>query len=166
MTIKKVFLAALVLAGTFPMFDGVLFAQEIPAQSITDLEIQLLRKDLRSQKKQLVAANMQLTDTEAQKFWPVYDQYTAETIKLNDYRWGLIKEYAENYAGMTDDQAQSLLTRWTGADESVVALRLKYIPLFQKVLPAKKVARFFQLDRRIGMMMELQIASGVPLLKP
>ena len=152
---KKALLAALILAGAFLLVDGVLFAQGSAGPSITDLEIQLLRKDLRSQKKQLVAANMQLTDTEAQKFWPVYDQYAAETTKLNDYRWGLVKEYAENYAGMTDDQAQSLLTRWTGADESVVALRLKYIPIFDKVLPAKKVARFFQLDRRIGMMMEL-----------
>jgi hypothetical protein len=109
---------------------------------------------------------MQLTNTEAQKFWPVYDQYTVETTKLNDYRLALVKEYAENYAAITDDQAQSLLTRWTGADESVVALRLKYIPLFQNVVPAKKVTRFFQLDRRIGMMVELQMASGIPLVKP
>ena len=163
---KKAILAALIVAGTLPLGDGVLSAQESSGQKITDADIQLLRQDLQSKKKQLVAANMPLTDSEAQKFWPVYDQYTVETTKLNDYRLALAKEYVENYAGMTDDQAQSLLTRWTGADESIVALRLKYIPLFQKVLPAKKVARFFQLDRRIGMMVELQMASRIPLVNP
>ena len=163
---KKAFLSALIVAGMLPLGDSVLFAQGSPAPGISDQEIQLMRKDIRSQKRQLVAANMHLTDAEAQKFWPVYDQYETETIKLNDYRWALVKEYTENYAGMTDDQAQSLLIRWTGADESVVALRLKYIPLFQKVLPSKKVVRFFQLDRRFGMMMELQVGSGIPLVKP
>lgn len=163
---KKAFLAALILAGALPLGEDVLFAQGSSGPSITDSDIQLMRKDLRSKKKQLVAANMQLTDTEAQKFWPVYDQFTVETTKLNDYRLALVKEYVENYAGMTDDQAQSLLTRWIVADESVVALRLKYIPIFQKVLPAKKVVRFFQLDRRIVLMVELQVASEVPLVNP
>jgi hypothetical protein len=163
---KKALLAALILAGTILLENGGLFAQGTSGPSITDLEIQLLRKDLRSQKKQIIAANMQLTDDEAQKFWPVYDQYTADTTKINDYRTTLVKEYAENYAGMTENQAESLLTRWTVADESILALRLKYIPIFNKVLPVKKVVRFFQLDRRIGMMMEIQLASAVPLLQP
>ena len=163
---KKAFLAALFLAGALPVGEGVLSAQGSSGPNITDADIQLLRQDLQSKKKQLVAANMPLTDSEAQKFWPVYDQYAADTTKLNNYRLSLVKEYAENYNSMTDDQAQSLLTRWTGADESVVALRLKYIPIFQKVLPAKKVVRFFQIDRRITMMLELQFASAVPLAKP
>jgi hypothetical protein len=163
---KKAILATLILAGALPLGEGIPSAQESSAPKMTDADIQLLRQDLRSKKKEFVAANMQLTDAEAQKFWPVYDQYTAETIKLNDYRYALVKEYTDNYAGMTDDQAQSLLIRWTGADESVVALRLKYIPIFQKVLPAKKIVRFFQIDRRITMMQELQVASKVPLAKP
>lgn len=163
---KKALLAALILAGTILLEDGVLFAQGTSDPVITDSELQLLRKDLQSQKKQIIAANMQLTDDEAQKFWPVYDQYTAEAVKINDYRATLVKEYMKDHAGMADDQAESLLTRWTVADESILALRLKYIPLFKKVLPAKKVARFFQLDRRIGMMAEVQMASKFPLLQP
>jgi hypothetical protein len=65
--------------------------------SPSDMDLDLLRKDLRSQKKQIIAANLKLTDKEAEKFWPIYDQYTAETIKINDTKYGLIQKYAQNY---------------------------------------------------------------------
>src|SRR6478736_891184 len=67
---------------------------------VTDYEVSLLRKDLRDQKKQIVAANLPLTGDEAAKFWPVYDSYTQETIKINDRRYALFKEYAANYNTM------------------------------------------------------------------
>src|SRR6476660_4319034 len=75
------------------------------AAKITDIEINMLRKDLRDQKKQIVAANVPMSGDEAAKFWPVYDSYTQETIKLNDERYNLVKEYASNYSSMTDDLA-------------------------------------------------------------
>ena len=78
------------------------------AQSNTDQDIDLLRKDIRSQKKQIIAANLQLTDAEAVKFWPIYDQYTAELVKINDAKYGAIKEYATNYDTLTDGKALSL----------------------------------------------------------
>ena len=70
-----------------------------------------MRKDLRDQKKQVVAANLPLTGDEAAKFWPVYDAYTQETIKINDRRYALFKEYAANYNTMTDAQASSYIRR-------------------------------------------------------
>jgi hypothetical protein len=76
-----------------------------------DTEIDLMRKDLRAQKKQIVATNLPLTPDEAVKFWPLYEQYTAETIKVNDKRVALIKEYATTYQTMTDDQASSYIKR-------------------------------------------------------
>jgi hypothetical protein len=134
------------------------------APTITDQDIQLMRQDLRDQKKQIIAANLPLTPAEAEKFWPVYDQYTAETTKIGDERAALIKQYAENYGNMTDAMADSLIRKSLATDVATAQLRVKYIPIFEKVLPAKKVAMFFQLDRRIGLMIDLQLASQIPLV--
>jgi hypothetical protein len=131
-----------------------------------DADIQLMREDVRSQRKQIVAANLPLTDAEATKFWPVYDRYIADTVKLNDARYALIKEYAQNRDTMTPEQADSITKRWLALDQQNAELRLRYIPEFQKVISEKKTAMFFQIDRRLGMMIELQLASLVPLVKP
>jgi hypothetical protein len=79
-----------------------------------------------------MAANLPLTDAEAVKFCPVYDQYQAEITKIGDTRFALIKEYATNYSTLTDTQAHDLVTRMTGVDESLVQLRQKYIPIVRK----------------------------------
>jgi hypothetical protein len=126
------------------------FAQQAPAPAVSDKDINLLRKDLRSAQKQIIAANVLLTDAEAQKFWPVYEQYNAEKAKINDDKLAVIKDYATNFESLTDNQAQTLVSKWAQADQSAVQLRTKYIPMFQKVLLGKKSALFFQLDRRIG----------------
>jgi len=165
---KKTMVVVLTLAGATLVKSGVLFAQaQATAQaSVTDKDIQLLRQDVRSQKKQIVAANMQLTDAEAEKFWPVYDQYTAEVTKLGDTRVALIKQYAQNYDTLTDAQANDLMQKWGGLEESVAQLRLKYIPNFEKVVSAKKTALFFQIDRRLSLIIDLQLASAIPLVQP
>ena len=167
---KKIVIALFAVPGI------LLIGQLLPAQQSTqqseatpvayDQSVELLRKDLRSEKKQIVAANMLLTEAEAQKFWPVYDEYTAEAAKINDAKLSVIKEYAQNYETLSDVQADRLIKNWTAADESAVQLRVKYLPVFQKVLPGKKVARFFQVDRRIGSVLDLQIASEIPLVEP
>ena len=135
-------------------------------EQVNDANIQLMRQDIRSERKKVVAANMPLTETEATKFWPVYDRYIGETIKVNDVRFALIKEYAKNYDSATDEQADSFIKRWLALDQDNTQLRLKYIPEFEKVISHKKTAMFFQIDRRISMMIELQLASQVPLVKP
>lgn len=134
--------------------------------AVADQDLQLLRKDLRSMKKQLVAANMQLTDVEAQNFWPVYDQYTAETAKLYDVRYAIIKDYAASIRDLTNEQAQSLAKRWNEADSAGLQLRTKYFPLFEKAIAGKKAALFFQIDRRLALMIDLQLASEIPLVQP
>jgi len=135
-------------------------------EQVNDANIQLMRQDMRSQRKKVVAANLPLTEAEATKFWPVYDQYIAETIKVNDARFALIQEYAKNYDTATDEQADSLIKRWIAFDQDNSQLRLKYIPEFEKVISLKKTAMFFQIDRRVSMMIELQLAGQVPLVKP
>jgi len=125
----------------------------------------LLRKDIRSIKKQLIAANLTLTDGEAIKFWPVYEQYSVELGKINDTRASLIKEYANGYGTLTDEQADSLVRRWLDADIAPAQLRQRYVPIVRKVLPGKKAATFFQLDRRISMMVDVQLTSQLPLVQ-
>jgi hypothetical protein len=161
---KKIVLAVLVVAGIW-LAPGFVLSQNA-AQTVSDRDLQLLRKDLRSQRKQIVAVNVTLTEAEAQKFWPIYDQYAGELTKINDTKLSLIKEYAADYAALTDAQAQSIMERWTAADDAVIQLRMKYIAILEKVLPGKKAALFFQVDRRIGVLMDLQIASEIPLVEP
>jgi len=134
-------------------------------QAVSEQDIQLLRQDIRSQKKQLIAANLTLSDSEAQKFWPVYDQYAAELAKIGDQRYALIKEYAQNFGSLTDEQSLSLVTRSLALDEAVEQLRIKYVPIVNKVLPGKKTATFFQIDRRITALIDLQLASQIPLVQ-
>jgi len=138
---KRTLLTAWILAIAL---QGSISAQQSAApSSVSDQDLNLLRKDLRSDQKQIIAANMLLSDVEAQKFWPLYDQYTAEKVKINDVKLTVIKDYAANFEKLTDNQAEALVNKWAEADQSALELRTKYIPLFERVLPGKKAARFF-----------------------
>ena len=130
-----------------------------------DKSIALLRQDLRSGKKQAIAAGLQLTDTEATKFWPVYDQYSAELSRLGDQRYALIKEYANGFGTVTDNQALSLIKRSLSLDEQVAQLRSKYVPIVNQVLPGTKTATFFQIDRYLNTLIDLSVAGSIPVVQ-
>ncbi len=166
MKIKAVL--ALALAGLCMMSVPAARAQAAASsdsQTVSDQDIQLLRQDLRSQKKQLIAANLKLTDTEATKFWPIYDQYVAELTKINNDKYAVVKEYANGYGTLTDAQALDLTKRLLGVDNAVAQLRMKYVPIVNGVLPGVKTATFFQIDRRLTMLIDIQLASSVPLVQ-
>ena len=135
------------------------------SQSVPNQDFQLLRKDVRSQKKQIVAANMNLTDAEAEKFWPVYDRYAADLTKIYDTKMALVQEYLDNYKTMTGDEAESYVRRRGGVEQDVMQLRLKYVPEFRKVLSGRQVALFCQIDWRLELMINLQLAQ-LPLIEP
>jgi len=139
--------------------------QENVQHTISDRDLDLLRKDLRSKRKQVIASNLTLTDAEATKFWPIYDQYVSELILINDKKFGLIQEYADNWGKLTNEQSLSFIRRWLDADIETAHLRQKYVPVVSQVLDGKKSATFFQLDRRIAMMLELQVSSQMPLVQ-
>jgi hypothetical protein len=167
--VKK--LMAVVLMGASWMLGGpTASAQNTPPQESTthvikDQDLKLLRQDLRSKRRQLIAANLKLTDTEATKFWTVYDQYVMELIAINDKKFGLIQEYADNWGKLTNEQSLLFTRNWLDMDIAIAQLRQKYVPIVAKVLDGKKTATFFQLDRRIAMMMELQVSSQMPLVQ-
>jgi hypothetical protein len=135
------------------------------SQSGIDRDIQMLRQDLRSKKKQTIAANLQLSDADATKFWPVYDQYVAELTKINDEKYAVIKEYADAWGNMQDDQALSLINRALAVEERVAQLRIKYVPIFSKVVSGSKVATFFQIERRVQALVDLQLSAQLPLVQ-
>jgi len=173
--LKKITIPTLVLTGVSLLGSAGVSAQDAPAHSataatgnaeaFTDQQFALLRKDIRSVNKQLIAANLTLTDSEATKFWQVYEQYSADFGKIYDTRTVIIKEYSDGYGTLTDEQAENLIRRWLDTDIAAAQLRQKYVPVFRKVLPGKKAATFFQLDRRISMMIDVQLTSQLPLVQ-
>lgn len=158
--------ASSLLSAQQPAVSPAADAKLTTVDEVNEANIQLMRADIRSERKKVVAANMPLTEAEATKFWPVYDRYIAESVKVNDVRYALIKEYAQNYGTMTAEQANSYIKRWIALDGDNTNLRLKFIPEFEKVISPQKAAMFIQIDRRVGMMIELQLSSQVPLIKP
>jgi len=148
-----------------PASLGGKFAPSDDPQANIDDDIKLLRKDLRSQKKQIVAANMELTDATAEKFWPIYDQYAADIAKINDTKAALINQYWQNFDTMNGDQAEGYIRKRAGVEQSIMELRLKYIPIFRRVLSGRQTALFFQIDWRLGLLIDVQLAQ-MPLIDP
>lgn len=140
-------------------------AQGDDDQAQIDQDIKLLRQNLRSQKKLIVAANMQLTGGEAENFWPVYDHYAADLAKINDTKAALIKDYLQNLDTMNGEQAESYVRKRAAVEESIMQLRLKFVPAFGKVLSGRQTALFFQIDWRVGLLIDVQLAQ-MPLIDP
>ncbi|HMI51530.1 MAG TPA: hypothetical protein VK525_08465 [Candidatus Saccharimonadales bacterium] len=125
----------------------------------------LLRGDVSLMKKDLIAAHLTLTDRESTSAWQVYEQYSAEMSKVNDTKTAILKEYSQQYDTLTDNQANDLIRRWLETDIEQAKLRRQFAEIFRKVLPGRKAATFVQLERRISMMMDVQITSGLPLFQ-
>ena len=137
--------------------------QQVISPTVTDEDITLLRKDLRAMKMQVIGQNMSMSDDEAQKFWPIYNHYVRDLSEVNDQKYALLKQYAEMWATMSDQDALIYVRHWLEADGEAQALRLKYVPVVSQVLPGRKAATFFQLDRRLNMIIDLQLFSQIPL---
>lgn len=132
---------------------------------LTERDLQLLRVQVRSDKKRIIAENLKLTDAQAQRFWPIYDAYMREVTKLFDSRYALIKEFARYYNTMTEAQADNLVQRMAVLEQEVQTLRQQWIQHFRTALTGKQTAMLFQLDRRMNFVIDLQIALKMPLAK-
>jgi hypothetical protein len=129
----------------------------------SNADLQLLRQDLRSQKQKLIAENLPMTESEATKFWAVYNRYSGEQRPINEEKLQLVRRYGEQWQDMTNDEALIYIRRWLELDDQAHQLRSKYVVPMSEILSGKKTATFFQLDRRISMMLDLQLASQLPL---
>ncbi len=117
----------LVMGMSLVFIQGAALAQKseplASGSAGVEQDVQLLRSDIRSAKKQIIGQNMKPTDAQAEKFWPVYDAYIQETTKLGDASYALVKEYAQNYNDMTDAQADSLASKMAVLDVQTATLR-------------------------------------------
>lgn len=142
----------------------MLVALAMPALAQNDL-IEVMRSDLRTEKMAIVTKAMQLTEAQSEQFWPVYKEYEAELIKLNDGRVQLIKDYAANYDSMTDDMAKDLIKRGFKLQESRTKLLKNYVSKMSKAVDVKTAARWAQVEHALGAAIDLQIGADLPLLK-
>src|SRR5215204_7154122 len=162
---RRVIFSCLVLVVALAAAPGNASAQTETAMGVEiEKDLALLRRNLRGEKKKVIALNVPLTETEATKFWPVYDQYAAEMSKHYDEFYAIIRDYAANQKTLTDAQALGMIKRWSDIQVELAQTRKKYVPLIEKLLPGKKAALFFQVDRRLYELMDLQVASHVPLV--
>ena len=156
--ITGLMLAASPLAAQAPPEVGV-------DQALTAADLEIIRTELRADKRTKTAETLALTDAEAALFWPIYDRYIAGLTVINDKKYGLIKEYSEKYGSYSNAQATDFITRWLDVDLKASKLRIKYVPIVGKVLPGIKAASFFQIDRRLAMLINLGLASQLPILQ-
>ena len=143
------------------LVNGSAIAQDKPA----DTTMEALREKVRADKKLLVAVALELTDDEAKGFWPVYAAYQSDMITQYDRMAKLLGDYSAVYKSMTDEAATRLLTDFLSLESDHAALLKAYQPRFQKVLPPRKVARFYQLENKLRAMLNYQLASDVPFVK-
>lgn len=158
----------LVWMGVTVMAAGDEKAQptETDPAACRELCIQRLRSDLQAQKALLVAENLVLTDAEAQGFWPMYRKYDAEMAAINDRTVAFLKEYGAAEGVFSDQRAAELLGIWFEIQDQKLRVRRFYSKKFREVLPSAKVTRFFQIDNRIDLMLQVQVATNLPLLQP
>src|SRR3982750_2719908 len=164
---KNLIYICLVMMFCFLMLAGTVVAQRETATGYqVEKDLDLLRRDLRAEKKKIIAINVPLTETESTKFWPVYDQYAAAMKVHYDEFYTVIKDYAANQKTLTDAQAIDMVKQWSAIQVDLAQTRQKFAPMFEKVIPGRKAALFMQIDRRLYELIDLQIASEVPLVPP
>ena len=135
------------------------------AQDRAPGNLQLVRDQIKADKKALVAEAMDLTESEAKAFWPVYEEYQKELIKPTNRAVKMIKDYAENYQSMTNDVAKQLTDEFLAIQAEQQELREAYLPQFRKALPDIKVGRYYQLEHQISALVNYELAANMPLMK-
>jgi len=151
-------LAIAALLGLAPLA----MAQDKPADNM-----QILRDKIKADKKLVVAANMELTESEAKAFWPIYDAYQKDLQKINQRIIALLESYADDARkkSLTDDKAKKLIDEAVAIDQAEANLKSGYAPKLSKALPAIKVARYLQIENKIRAVIKYDLAQGVPLVR-
>jgi hypothetical protein len=135
-------------------------AQDKPSDNM-----EVLREKMRADKKAVVASVLQLTEGEAKAFWPVYNAYQSDMITHYDRVLNLINTFAKNYDTMSDEMALKLLDDYLALERDHIAILVKYVPRFKKVLPPKKVARLYQVENKARALVNYDLAREIPIVK-
>ena len=142
------------------LVGGVALAQDKPADNM-----EVLREQLRADKKAVVASVLELTEGEAKAFWPVYNAYQSDMVSHYDRVLKFVETYAKSYEAMTDQTATTLVKQFLAIERDHVAILTSYEPRFSKVLPARKVAKLYQIENKARALVNYELARGIPLVK-
>jgi len=150
------------IAITLMGFAPLAMAQDKPADNM-----QILRDKVKADKKLLVATNMELTESEAKNFWPIYDEYQKDLQKINRRIIALLESYAADFRSksLTDDKAKKLIDEALAIEQAEANLKSAYAPKLSKALPVRKVARYLQIENKIRAVIKYDLAQGVPLVQ-
>ena len=127
--------------------------------------VELVRKDIRSEKAIILAQNIDFTRDEAVDFWPLYTEYELDLSKWYDRRLSVIKDYLDKQDILTDEQARKLADEAFSLEQKRTDLKRTYYKKFAKVVGPKKAARFFQIENQLNAMIDLRLAAALPLIK-
>ena len=142
-------------------FPTPAWTQDKPADNT-----QILLDKIKADKKLLVAKNMDLTESESQGFWPVYEEYQQQLANFNQRIGKLIESYASAYRtnSMTDEAAKKLIAEFVAIEKGEAAVKEFFVPKVSQVLPPKKVARYFQIENKIRAVLKYALAGEIPLV--
>jgi hypothetical protein len=129
-----------------------------------DTYLELLRSDVRAEKVAIVNDVMDFTDAEAASFWPVYREYDRQLNMIVDDRIAMIKQFSQYYGTFDDKKSKKIAEKAFWLEARRTGLKRKFFPRFSKAVGAKRAAQFFQLERQINLLIELQLAAELPLL--
>lgn len=141
---------------------GIGLAAPVSAQTERDL-IELLRSQIKTDRQAIVAENMNLSETQSEKFWPLYKEYMSRRDSLIDRRVAILTDFRDNRMGMTAQQARQILTDALELEADIVSLKRQYVRDFQKVLGPRAALRFFQIQNKLDAIINVELASVVPL---
>ena len=161
-------LAALGLAGALAGFAQRGLAQTKPATGDTPASnLEIIHEKLKADKKLIVAKYMELTEPEAKKFWPVYEEYQKDLQKSNQRLLSLLESYAADYKknSLTDEKAKKLLDEWIAFEKGEAKRRGAFAPKVLQALPAKKAARYLQIENEYRILLRYELAATVPLVQ-
>lgn len=161
LTIAMLAVSVVCHAQSQPTIDSTIKTTTQPG---IDSTIEIVKGDMRAQRNEIISVAMEFSNKDAAAFWPIYRKYEYERSTLNDGRAAIIKEYAEKYPTLTDADASGMTERMLEYDSRDATLKKKYFKEFNKVLPSLTVAKFFQLDHRIDLLMDLKVESSLPPL--
>jgi hypothetical protein len=129
--------------------------------------LQIIHEKLKADKKLIVSKYMELTESEAQKFWPVYEEYQSDLQKSNQRLLRLLESYADDYKknSLTDEKAKKLLDEWLALEQDEGKRRSSFAPKVLQALPAKKAARYLQIENEYRTLLRYELAATVPLVQ-
>lgn len=153
------------LSLTFVVGVSLAHAQTSAKPQSVDAAIEQLRKDTRAEKADIISGSMGFTATQAAAFWPLYKKYEEAQKAVGDEKVALIKDYAANSGSITEAKATEMVGRLQAIEDKGLAAKHQFVKSLQGVLPAKQVARYYQVENRIQMLADLAIASEIPLVE-